>query len=44
MFKDIKADIKEKLENIYQTELVVEASPRQKSDLAIPLFKLAERN
>lgn len=42
MFKDIKADIKEKLENIYQTELVVEASPRQKSDLAIPLFKLAK--
>jgi arginyl-tRNA synthetase len=42
MFKDIKADIKEKLENIYQTELVVEASPRRKSDLAIPLFKLAK--
>jgi len=42
MFKDIKTQIKEKLENIYNTDFVVEASARQKSDLAIPLFKIAK--
>lgn len=42
MFKNLKTKIKENLEAIYKTELVVEASARQKSDLAIPLFKLAK--
>lgn len=41
MFGNIRTEIKEKLENIYETNLVVEAPIRQKSDLAIPLFKLA---
>lgn len=42
MFNDLKTKIKEKLDNIYKTDLVVEASARQRSDLAIPLFKLAK--
>lgn len=42
MFKEIKTEIKEKLEKIYNTDFVVEASARQKSDLAIPLFKIAK--
>lgn len=41
MFHKIKKDIKNKLEKIYLTDIVVEAPTRQKSDLAIPLFKLA---
>lgn len=42
MFNSLKTKIKEKLDNIYKVDIVIETSVRQKSDLAIPLFKLAK--
>lgn len=41
MFLKVKDTIKDKLDKIYNDNLVVEAPTRQKADLAIPLFKLA---
>lgn len=41
MFQKLRKEIKDKLENIYQTSIIVEDPARQKADLAIPLFKLA---
>ncbi len=42
MFLKVKSTIKNKLDAIYNDNLVVEAPTRQVADLAIPLFKLAK--
>lgn len=41
MFQKVRTEIKEKLEKLYKTNIVVEDPTRQKADLAIPLFRLA---